>query len=85
LPEIQPSDQAAFRVGWSRFLAQQSDRMRRTFAMLAERHEQIEVADRFGVTPAAVCQRVRKAKREWQNFQEVEPENPAPSAAAAHA
>jgi len=70
-----PSDQAAFRIDWSKFLAGQSDRTRRTLAMLAAGYKQNEVADRLGVTPAAVCQRIRKARREWQNFQEVEPDD----------
>ena len=67
-----PSDQAAFRVDWSKFLAGQSDRTRRTLAMLAAGYKQNEVADRLGVTPAAVCQRIRKARREWQNSQQIE-------------
>ena len=70
-----PSDQAAFRIDWSKFLAGQSDRTRRTLAMLAEGYKQNEVADRLGVTPPAVCQRIKKARREWQNFQRVEPDD----------
>jgi len=77
-----PSDQAAFRIDWSKFLAGQSDRTRRTLAMLAEGYKQNEVADRLGVTPAAVCQRIKKARREWQNFQEVEAEDASRTPAA---
>ena len=70
-----PSDQAAFRIDWSKFLAGQSDRTRCTLAMLAAGYMQTEVADRLGVTPPAVCQRIKKARREWRNFQEVEPDD----------
>ena len=63
-------DQAAFRIDWSGFLGQQSDRTRKIISMLAEGHKQTEVADRLGVTPPAVCQRVRKAEREWDVMQD---------------
>ena len=59
----------AFRVDWSGFLRQQHDRTRKALAMLAEGHKQVEVADRLGVTPAAVCLWVGKAEREWESFQ----------------
>jgi len=62
-------DQAAFRIDLSGFLRQQHDRTRRALAMLAEGHKQVEVADRLGVTPAAVCQRIKKAEREWDSLQ----------------
>ena len=62
-------DQAAFRIDWSSFLRQQHDRTRKCLALLAEGHKQVEVADRLGVTPAAICQRVGKAEREWESFQ----------------
>jgi len=68
-----PSDQAAFRIDWSKFLAGQSDRTRTAMAMLADGYQQTEVAERLNVTPPAICQRIKKARREWRNLQEVEP------------
>jgi len=70
-----PSDQAAFRIDWSKFLAGQSDRTRCTLAMLAEGHQQVEVADRLGISPPAVCQRIRRARKEWENFQQTDPDD----------
>jgi hypothetical protein len=64
-----PADQAAFRIDWSSFLRSQSGRTRVALAMLAAGHQQTEVADKLGVTPAAVCQRVKKAEREWRCLQ----------------
>ena len=74
-------DQAAFRVDWSDFLRQQHDRTRKTLAMLAQGHKQVEVAGRLGVTPAAVCQRVKRAEREWMNLQGVDMNNSQPEPA----
>jgi DNA-binding NarL/FixJ family response regulator len=65
-----PADQAAFRIDWSTFLRGQTRRTRTALAMLAAGHQQIEVADRLGVTPAAICQRVKKAEKEWWNLQQ---------------
>jgi hypothetical protein len=67
-----PSDQAAFRIDWSKFLAGQSDRTRCALAMLADGYQQNVVAERLNVTPPAICQRINKARREWRNFQEVQ-------------
>lgn len=64
-----PAEQAAFRLDWSSFMRSQASRTRKALAMLAAGHQQTEVADKLGVTPAAVCQRVRKAEREWQGMQ----------------
>ena len=50
-------------------MAGQADRTRTLLAMLAAGHRQVEVADHLGVTPAAVCQRRSKARREWADFQ----------------
>lgn len=69
-----PSDQAAFRIDLGTFLSQQHDRTRTMLSMLAAGHKQIEVADHLGVTPSAVCQRQRRAGREWDRFQGVEAE-----------
>jgi hypothetical protein len=66
-----PAEQAAFRIDWSSFLRSQSGRTRVALAMLAAGHQQTEVADKLGVTPAAVCQRVKKAEREWRCFQDA--------------
>ena len=74
-------DQAAFRIDWSHFLRQQHDRTRKALAMLAEGHKQVEVADRLGVTPPAVNQRVKKAEREWMNLQGVDMNNSQPEPA----
>lgn len=62
-------DQVAFRIDWSVFLRSQHDRTRMALAMLAEGYQQTEVADRLGVTPAAVCQRLKRAEREWLQWQ----------------
>ena len=64
-----PPEQAAFRIDWSSFMSRQSDRTRTALAMLAAGHKQTEVADKLGVTPAAVCQRMSRARREWAVFQ----------------
>ena len=64
-----PADLACFRIDWSSFMAGQADRTRTLLAMLAAGHNQVEVADHLGVTPAAVCQRRSKARREWANLQ----------------
>lgn len=74
-----PPDQAAFRIDWSRFLAGQTDRTRTAVAMLAAGHRQTEVAEHLGVTPAAICQRLNKAKREWEAWQRVESDAAAPA------
>ncbi len=58
-------DQAAFRIDLSRFLREQSDRTRTALSMLAAGFQQTEVADELGLTPSAVCQRRKKAAREW--------------------
>ena len=68
-------DQVSFRRDWSSFLAKQSDRTRTALAMLGAGFKQNEVAERLNVTAPAICQRIRKARREWQNFQEVEPDD----------
>lgn len=62
-------DQAAFRIDWSEFLRQQHGRTRTALTMAAEGYKQVDIADKLGVTPAAVCQRVKKAGREWRVMQ----------------
>ena len=62
-------DQVSFRRDWSAFLSKQSDRTRTTLAMLGAGYKQNEVAERLGVTPPAICQRIKKARREWISFQ----------------
>jgi hypothetical protein len=62
-------DQARFRIDWSSFLRGQDDRTRGVLAKLASGYRQVEVAEHLGVTPAAVCQRVKRAEREWLLFQ----------------
>jgi hypothetical protein len=64
-------DQAAFRIDWSMFLGQQTDRTRSCMALLAEGHKRCEVADRMGTTPPAVTQRMARVEREWDRFQGV--------------
>ena len=64
-----PADLACFRLDWSAFLAQQTDRSRTLLAMLAEGHKQVEVAGLLGTTASTVCQRRKKARREWAIFQ----------------
>jgi len=68
-------DQVSFRRDWSSFLAKQSDRTRTALAMLGAGYKQNEVADRLGVTPPAICQRIKKARREWQNLQQIDPDD----------
>jgi hypothetical protein len=74
-------DQAAFRIDWSGFLRQQHDRTRKALALLAEGRKQVEVADRMGVTPAAVCQRIKKAEREWLAWQGIDTSTGQPESA----
>jgi len=62
-------DQVAFRVDWSVFLSQQTDRVRQMVGLLAAGYRQIEVAEKLGVTPAAVCQRTKKVERDWLTWQ----------------
>ena len=63
------ADLAAIRLDLSEFLRRQHDRTRRALAMLAAGYRQVDVAEKLGVTPAAVCQRIKKAEREWVNWQ----------------
>ena len=77
-------DQVSFRRDWSAFLAGQSDRTRTALAMLGAGYKQNEVAERLGVTPPAVCQRIRRARKEWQTFQ-AEPEEASGTPAAGRA
>jgi hypothetical protein len=67
------ADLAAFRMDWSEFLGRQHDRTRRAMAMLAAGHRQVEVAEELRVTPAAICQRIKKAEREWLTWQGIDP------------
>jgi len=62
-------DQVSFRRDWSSFLAKQSDRTRTALAMLGAGFKQNEVAERLNVTAPAICQRIKKARREWISFQ----------------
>ena len=62
-------DQVCFRIDFSEFMGKQHDRTRTAMAMLAAGHRQTEGADHLGVTPAAVCQRLSRARREWEKFQ----------------
>ena len=82
-----PADLACFRVDWSRFLAGQTDRTRVLLGMLGSGYRSVEIADHLGVTAPAVCQRRKKAAREWAVFQGVETdaESGEESAAAAQA
>ena len=66
------ADLVAFRLDLSEFLRRQHDRTRRALALLAQGYKQTEVADRLGVTPSAVNQRVRRAEREWTCLQQVD-------------
>jgi hypothetical protein len=66
-------DLVAFRVDWSAFLAGQADRTRTAMSMLAEGYRRSEVADRLGVTRPAITQRMNKAQREWERFQDDAP------------
>ena len=75
------ADLAAFRLGLSEFLRRQHDRTRRALAMLAAGYRQVEVAEKIGVTPAAVCQRIKKAEREWMSWQGIDVNNGQPEPA----
>jgi hypothetical protein len=61
-------DQVAFRLDWSTFLAQQTDRTRQAIGMLAAGHRRCEVADRLGVTRPALTQRMNRVRRDWGKF-----------------
>ena len=50
-------------------MAGQADRTRTLLAMLAAGHRQTEVADHLGDTAPAICQRRKKAAREWAVYQ----------------
>ena len=63
------ADLAAFRLDLSEFLRRQQDRTRRALGLLAAGYRQVEVAEQLGVTPSAICQRRKKAEREWMNWQ----------------
>ena len=65
----------------SEFLRRQHDRTRWALAMLAAGYRQVEVAEKLGVTPSAVCQRIKKAKREWMNWQSTDMINGQPGPA----
>lgn len=65
-------DQVCFRIDFSEFMRKQHDRTRTAMAMLAAGHQQTEVADKLGITPSAVCQRLSRARREWEAFQGAE-------------
>ncbi len=67
-------DQVGFRVDFSQFMRGQHDRTRTAMAMLAAGHQQNEVADHFGITASAICQRITRARREWEAFQGAEEE-----------
>jgi hypothetical protein len=63
-------DQVAFRCDWSTFLAQQTDRVRQMIGLLAAGHRRCDVAEKFGITPSAITQRMDRVKREWKHFQD---------------
>jgi DNA-directed RNA polymerase specialized sigma24 family protein len=65
-----PPDQVAFRIDWSRFLAQQNDRTRRAIGLLAAGYRRSEVADTLGVTRPAITQRMDRVRRDWEKFRE---------------
>ena len=75
------ADLAAFRLDLSEFLRRQHDRTRRALAMLAAGYRQVEVAEALGVTPAALCQRRKKAEREWKGWQGIDMNNGQPEPA----
>ncbi len=64
-------DQVAFRMDWSKFLSQQTDRTRRIIAALAAGNRRCEVAEMFGVTPPSITERMDRVRCEWLAFQEV--------------
>ncbi len=70
------AEQVRFRVDFSGFMAKQQDRTRTAIALLAAGHNRSEVADRLGVTPSAVTQRMAKAEREWKAYQVGEFDRP---------
>jgi len=63
------ADQAAFRIDWSRFLARQHDRTRTAMALLAAGDRRCEVAEKLGVTNAAITQRMARVEKEWLAYQ----------------
>ena len=62
-------DQMAFRIDWSVFLSQQTDRVRQMVGLLAAGHRRCEVADKLGITGSAITQRMARVQRDWEKFQ----------------
>lgn len=56
-------DQVAFRMDWSKFLSQQTDRTRQIIAALAAGHRRCEVAEMFRVTPPSITERMHRVRR----------------------
>ena len=70
-------DQVRFRVDFSAFMGKQDGRTRKALALLAAGHKRCEVAEKLGVTPPAVTQRLARIEREWAAYQADEPRTPA--------
>ncbi len=59
-------DLVATKIDWGQFLATHCDpRDRRIVAMKLDGHPQIEIADELGISPSAICQRLRAVRQRW--------------------
>jgi hypothetical protein len=65
---MDPADAAAFRLDFSSWLASLPERRRTTAELLAEGRGTLEVADRVGVTPAAVSQARSYLAKSWREY-----------------
>ena len=58
-------DIVATKLDWESFLGHCSERDRRILEMRLDGHEQKCIAATLKVTPAAICQRLRRLRRRW--------------------
>ena len=66
-------DLAAFRIDFARWLKTLSHRDRRIITALADGHNGLVVADRFGVTPGRISQLRHRFERLWMVFHGEDP------------
>jgi hypothetical protein len=66
---VTPADEVCFRLDFEAWLSRLPARRRRTAELLAEGHGTLEVAQRVGVTAAAVSQARSWLARNWREFQ----------------
>ena len=59
-------DLVATKVDWGEFVAAMSERDRRIIELRSQGCRQKEIATDLGITPSAVCQRIRQLQRQWE-------------------